>query len=855
MELSSTEIRFGPSLITSAQTRRIEVENTTQETGYITFSADQPIKLCNTANYSTIFCLQPGENSLKLDRSPAVHPAQKVSLEFEFIPQGVETELQETFELSLCRLESCKRTIILRGYSLGRGFGCHANTDFNIVAPGDCARRTIQCESYAIEPLTVSGWSWTSSSAPNFVVRGFSPQTLQYQEKAQFEVEYCPQNLQKHTAGLQLEISQPGNPTPEDGLFLFQGSGGGPQLSTATQTIDFKLNSRQTVQSQRLEITNRGASDLSILRAEIVDNSEAAFSILSQLPQIVPPGGRYALKVVFQPRRIGQYRAQLRLRSNDPHGSIHSFELSAASLQLPECLAAVFPSKVDFGTVPPGQERDLAVQIDNRGQSDCLLTEVSLTQSSTTTLTIVVGQDLPITIPPGTDKILRMHLEAPSTPGNISAQLSLGLGYPANPQQTIPIAAQVDLGAIEVLLENNDFGLGAVGCKSLRPGSVAFKNTSSSDIEILEVKTWQVAVDSPRWASPFEPRKLSPGQSEGVIFDHLVPERTGDLWAQIEIQTKEGAIKGKYLGSAFGRAVDNLRLTDTFYPTSSPKVDVLVVPDRPSLHGQIPDLRDTLLGLLYYGQSAAWDFHFGTISANLESSATAGRLLPLDGTLDERVLTNETKPPNGVIAKHLDSLRFSSGPSEALKAAYLALQPEMLATHNAGFLRSDAFLHIVLVSRNDDEKPEQLDRYLDYFWRLKDRGRGPILGNSIRRRGFRTHALTTLAGSSCGFQVSYGYLEAIRRSLGVASDICRADTATQRLAETLFSLTPVTYPAPKDSYFLSYPPKASTITVKVGNRELIQPIDWIYDANNNAIRLRSVPEEAVDVEYEPICLE
>jgi hypothetical protein len=67
----------------------------------------------------------------------------------------------------------------------------------------------------------------------------------------------------------------------------------------------------------------------------------------------------------------------------------------------------------------------------------------------------------------------------------------------------------------------------------------------------------------------------------------------------------------------------------------------------------------------------------------------------------------------------------SSAPQDEqlIEAPYLALQPALLAGHNAGFLRDNAYLAIVVVDGDDgfedDLSPQSVQAYYDFFSSLK----------------------------------------------------------------------------------------------------------------------------------------
>lgn len=202
-----------------------------------------------------------------------------------------------------------------------------------------------------------------------------------------------------------------------------------------------------------------------------------------------------------------------------------------------------------------------------------------------------------------------------------------------------------------------------------------------------------------------------------------------------------------------------------------------------------------------------------------------------------------------------------SGIEMGLHAAYQALSEPLLSTVNAGFLREEANLSLIIVSDEEDSSQFGVDEYLRWFTELKG------------EEAFRDHSrfnLSAVVGDrepefagepSCSSDdgvASYGsrYIDLAERTDGLVDSICDEDFSpiAQELGLTLSGLVA--------EFALSENPNENTLVVSLYEtaddasfvKELTRDVDYSYVVDGNLIRFveDQVPPELwyIKVEYE-----
>jgi len=223
---------------------------------------------------------------------------------------------------------------------------------------------------------------------------------------------------------------------------------------------------------------------------------------------------------------------------------------------------------------------------------------------------------------------------------------------------------------------------------------------------------------------------------------------------------------------------------------------------------------------------------------------TDGVKCPEDPNKGGRWVDSNTKNPEAVFNSMVQMGTTGFWNEEGRAAAYTAI--DLLAdTDNAGFVRSDAGMHIAVVSDENDssgDAPISRDEFIDYL--------------SHFRWSERLVSFSSIVGpvTGCPGIGSPGteYLDVTAAVGGITWPICSNDW-TSVLDQLGFIATGLTR-----EFYLSKRPVVDTIEVRViapnGTSFEFQPdVDWTYSDVRNSIEfVESVPDPlaVVDIKYQ-----
>jgi hypothetical protein len=228
---------------------------------------------------------------------------------------------------------------------------------------------------------------------------------------------------------------------------------------------------------------------------------------------------------------------------------------------------------------------------------------------------------------------------------------------------------------------------------------------------------------------------------------------------------------------------------------------------------------------------------------------------------DVLILKPDTEGAGEIFSEMVAQGTTGTGIEMGLDSALSALSEPLLSTTNAGFLRPEANLSLIIVSDEEDSSQYAVDHYFSYFAGLK--------GDAA----FRDHSLFNLSavvGSeepefegdpSCSSDdgvASFGsrYVDLAQRTNGLIESICDDDFSpiAQELGLTLSGLVA--------EYELSERPREDTLEVSLYSsaseedfeKELVQDVDYVYVVERNSLRFEEgqVPPSQwfIKVEYE-----
>lgn len=214
------------------------------------------------------------------------------------------------------------------------------------------------------------------------------------------------------------------------------------------------------------------------------------------------------------------------------------------------------------------------------------------------------------------------------------------------------------------------------------------------------------------------------------------------------------------------------------------------------------------------GFGADWQVAVITTGVQGETAGhfVAGVLSSLDGRVEEAFAAALEVGTNGGVSE------------QGLEAMRLATSEAMLSSANAGFLREDAGLSVVVVSDEDDQSPDEVSAYRAHLDDLKGQGVARV---SAVVGDLPAGCATPQAAANPGTR----YREISTGTGGYQDSICRQDFTDTMKALSLNGL------GLTDTFVLSRVPEPDTIEVQVDGVQIWRRPEngWQYEAGKNAI--------------------
>ncbi len=698
-----------------------------------------------------------------------------------------------------------------------------------------------------------------AANAPTF------PLTLTAGQTQSVPVVFTPPALGEFTGTLTFYSD---DPQASQVAVPLDGTGGGPQIQCLPTSLAFGQVAVGAPVTQQVLCTNAGqdvpgnaAATLQIGTLTVPD----APAFAAHFDQPPPTGGLTSgqtvlIDVVYTPTMSEQDSGHLNIASNDSQTPDEVIPLTGTAITLPPCDSLIAPQGgLVFGEVQAGHTLQLPFAIENQGNSDCLVNGLNLSGSSDPSFTLPNGPVASQVLgyagnPQGSPASLTVPVQfAPTLSGTFAGAVNFTISNPTNPQVSVPLSGQSGPSCLVISPSTLDFGTVNLNpttntwCSSLRR-NVSLINTCSYDLHATAISIGTGTGTTPQFVisgGPANyPADIAAGSSLGfqVAFQ---PSAQGEMYGTVAVTIQETP-PGPYLLPLQGNAQPNGQETDTFnVQTSQPEVDLLWVIDNDDDFPQDQLIAQNLPSFWAAAEAANVDFHMAVTDTD-----TCGGPQADDGWFEPcshcqytssaaaTIITSQDTDPTGAMSPaayqqselanliQMNMYNCSSAPQDEqiFEGPYLALQPSLLAAHNVGFLRDNAYLAILAIDGDaeDDLSPNSVQSYYDFFESVKgdptlfsfsyvNQGLSQIPGNQLSR----VSTLVTLTG-------------------GV-----EADTTTGNWATTLNALWASTTAAAY-RYPLTGSPVASSITVTLdgvpypatgshGNAQ------WSYDPTTNAV--------------------
>ncbi len=478
---------------------------------------------------------------------------------------------------------------------------------------------------------------------------------------------------------------------------------------------------------------------------------------------------------------------------------------------------AVDPDYIDFGVA--SRDDDAVLQtfaIQSVGETDLTVTGMRIEGDSPESFTLVDAEEGYV-LPPGTEVEVTVAFE-PLGANDQVARVIVTSDDPDDPNAPVELVGRGAVPELEISPDPLDFSNAYVGCET--ENDVTLTNVGTDTLEISDI-SW--VGDDEMWLNEDYtlPITLEPEESTLLTFGFLPTEAkqyTGQLSVTsnepLGVRTADQLGEGKYAGE----------YTDTWEIPTDPPSDILFAVDQScSMDDDTARLANNFS--TFINELSDYSNDWQIIVANDD-----------DGCADTGILTPSTSDYEGAFSYWVQ--RGGGLYTESLLTVAAKAVAQAGSTGcNAGFLRDDAMLHIILVS----DEPEQSNYTSGQTWDTLVQSIIDVKGSSGMVR------ISAIAGdypSGCGTaDPGSGYYEAVSATGGVFLSIC-SDWANPSnlamLAEASIN---------QDTFLLSHTAAEDTIVVKVNGATRTT---WYYDEADNAVVFTEHPPgegDTVEITY------
>lgn len=542
-------------------------------------------------------------------------------------------------------------------------------------------------------------------------------------------------------------------------------------------------------------------------------------------------------EVALTPRTTGARDADLLVYSNDAATPVARVALTASPRLFEQCELTVTPESANFGPVPRGAllSRSITLtNVSNVASNTCLVSGIELAPGSNLAFQVTDPAVSSLLIPQGQSRTIRISAAVPGdAPLGDYLRGVLRLQVTGEP---MPRALPVDLLVSQCLVVDPpllDLGVVQSGCTS-GAKTVSLYNVCGVPITLTGLSTP---------GAPFRVTS-SPLGNGAVSLDPTqrldvqvaaAPAASGSFVDALRVDSLEGG--APYSQNVALRAESNPSgLQTSTYVQTAQDVDILLVIDNScSMADEQAALATNFASFITSASQSAGNWHIGIITTDVGQSGA------LRGT--PRFLTPSTPGVTTLFAQQVQQGVFGSGIEQPFASMALAISATNRNTVNAGFIRPDAALAVVIVTDALEQSANSVGSYVALLRQLK--------GNRAEKVNVSVVGPFSPASPSCTTEglVDDGRFTAIvTQTNGVKADICTADWASD-----LQAISASVFGARAGFELINTPRSTGDITVTIDG----QPVTtgWTWDTARNLVVFTTPPAPGamVNISYRTAC--
>jgi len=769
--------------------------------------------------------------------------------------------------------------------------------DFGYVEVGATSERSLSIQNVGTDPVQILGFRISGDSAIPFHVATAPPIAIAPSETAQVGIRFQPPASGFFLSELEIETDE----MTGGGSFLqacLSGFGGGPKLTCSPEAIDFGMVAVGMPVTVSYRCINAGSSvsgaPVDPLLVDDLYSSSDRFhptirnrdGSLGAAPEGYAVEDYFFVDVTYDPVDDSFDEGTIAIESSAAPDGVYETRVSGQGRSLEPCEFEVRPGQLHFGVVDRGGQITQDFAIENLGFDACLINDLRLSDDSEAaySLTPIPSAELapgetlrvPVTFAPLAYKALLL--------GKVQFQIS----NPDRQFQTVSLRGASASPCLSIEPAEIDFGRVAPGCQTSEK-VITVSNVCQTPLRLQSARINDTA-DADAFVVLRRPlgRLLKPSERDEITVA-FIPQDVGEFTGAVRIEVEDSE---PYVATLRGEGTLNAVQTDVFDQKAPPKVDILwVIDNSGSMLPYQNSLATNLPAFLTFANNQNIDFRMALTTTGLRSGGSCpggvtgaedGRFYPVDGSRP-RILTPTTPDLEEHWASNI-MVGICHDDEQPYEAAKRALSEPLINEvkdsryntpwndGNAGFLRKEASLSIIMVTDERDHAHEirgntmlPLD-YVEFFRSVK--------GGSRNRHMVKLHAITgprTGEARTCHADEGDRILVGVDETQGVWIDICTPMVSDnwaeglKKMSEGAFGFSARFFlrgqPARRQGGF-GTPTEADIEVFVDGSRKA--PVNesnarvWTYDPETNAIDFTPLfipkPGSQVSASYHVACL-
>ena len=448
---------------------------------------------------------------------------------------------------------------------------------FSDTPTGSASSQTVTIENTGAAPLTVAEPTLSGPDAFS-LISGDQRLRIPSGDSETITVGFAPETTGEQTATLSIEPRN--DPTVDTAADItLSGTGTDSNVGLTESAIGFGTVQPDSTASRSITVANDGNAPVEITGSSVTGADSDAVSVNGLQQRILQSGDTESFNIELDTTGVdrGQRTAQVAINTDDTTvSSSVGATVASPALDIESALTSD-----DFGTTRVGQTSTARLQVENTGNADLDLTDLSTTGPDAAGFSVVdqpTGTISPQSSAGVTVEFNPAALNAPERAQNtqLSATASLSINSNAGSTETVSLSGTAETAALTAP-QTFQFGETPIGETTTRQLTIENDPSATAPLSVtaLTVSGSNADAYEARLADTEPPASLVPGESTTVNLS-LTPTTEDRQFSTVTVETNDSRQPAVKIG------VSN---TETVYTVDYGSVDVEYINPTP---GQEP---------------------------------------------------------------------------------------------------------------------------------------------------------------------------------------------------------------------------------------------------------------------------